>query len=114
MQLEAKKYLLDISAAAELIASFTAGKDYAAYAADPLLRSAVERQFEIAGEALRRLAEIAPDLAARIPEFRRVIAFRNVLIHGYAVVDHRLVWGVVEGKLPDLKSSVKDLLSSAG
>jgi uncharacterized protein with HEPN domain len=113
MRLEAKKYLLDIAAAADLIASFTSGKDYAGYSADPLLRSAVERQFEIIGEALRRLTEVAPELAERIPEHRRIIAFRNVLIHGYAVVDHRLVWGVVEGKLPDLRSKVKELLAAA-
>lgn len=113
MRLEAKKYLLDISAAADLIVSFTSGKDFTAYASDPLLRSAVERQFEIIGEALRRLVELEPELAGTIPEHRRIIAFRNVLIHGYAAVDHRLVWGVVEGKLPDLRARVGQLLKAA-
>lgn len=111
MRLEAKKYLLDIQAAASLIDSFTAGKDFNAYTSDALLRSAVERQFEIIGEALRRLDEVAPEVATTIPEFRRIIAFRNVLIHGYAVVDSRLVWGVVEGKLPELAARVAELLS---
>lgn len=113
MRLEAKKYLLDIRTAADLIGSFTSGKEFAAYESDAMLRSAVERQFEIIGEALRRLQETAPELASEIPEHRRIIAFRNVLIHGYAVVDSRLVWGVVLGKLPELRSHVARLLAAS-
>lgn len=75
-----------------MIASFTAGKALAEYEGDAMLRSAVERQFEIIGEALAQLARLDQDLAARITEYRRVIAFRNILIHGYADIDHRIVW----------------------
>jgi uncharacterized protein with HEPN domain len=56
MRREAKKYLYDIQQAAELIAGFTAGKTLADYEGDAMLRSAAERQFEIAGEALAQLA----------------------------------------------------------
>ena len=111
MQLEARKFLQDIRTAADLIATFTAGKSFADYLADAMLRSAVERQFEIVGEALRKLGDLDAKLAEAIPEFRRIIAFRNVLIQGYAVVDSRLVWGIVEGKLPDLRDRVAELLS---
>jgi uncharacterized protein with HEPN domain len=111
MRLEAKKYLLDIQASADLIDSFTVGRDFNSYASDAMLRSAVERQFGIIGEALRRLHETAPEVVAAIPEYGRIVAFRNVLIHGYAVVDSRLVWGMVEGKLPELAAQVKALLS---
>jgi uncharacterized protein with HEPN domain len=58
------------------------------YARDALLRSAVERQLEIIGEALNQLSRVAPEIADRIPELRRIVAFRNLLIHGYAAVDH--------------------------
>lgn len=75
-----------------------------------MLKSAVERQFEIIGEALNALSKIAPEMAETIPELRRIVAFRNVLIHGYATVDDRLVWGVVEGKLPLLRDAVTRLL----
>jgi uncharacterized protein with HEPN domain len=54
MQREAKKYLWDMRRAGQLVAQFTAGRDFDAYLADIMLRSAVERQFEIIGEALAR------------------------------------------------------------
>ena len=56
-----------------------------------MLRSAVERQFEIVGEALSQLAKAAPELAAQIPDLPRIVAFRNILRHGYAVVDNTIV-----------------------
>src|SRR3990170_8908376 len=83
MQLEAKKYLYDISEAGRLIASFTQDKAFADYERDAMLRSAVERQFEIIGEALAQLARLEQGLAERISDHRRIIAFRNILIHGY-------------------------------
>lgn len=112
MPLDAKAYLADIRVATDRIAAFTSGKSFEDYQADDLLRSAVERQFEIVGEALRKLADLDPPLAARIPEYRRIIAFRNVLVHGYASVDNWLVWGIVENKLPDLRAAIASLIRS--
>jgi uncharacterized protein with HEPN domain len=76
-----------------------------------MLRAAVERQCEIIGEALARLAKIYEPTASRISEHRRIIAFRNILIHGYAEVDHRLVWDVVTTKVPVLSTEVSGLLA---
>uniref|UniRef100_A0A7C2WRT3 DUF86 domain-containing protein n=1 Tax=Thermorudis sp. TaxID=1969470 RepID=A0A7C2WRT3_9BACT len=95
--------------AAELIASFTAGKTFADYEQGALC-SAVERQFEIIGEALARLARLDETHASRISEYRRIIAFRNILIHGYADVDHLIVWDIIESKLPTLRREVTTLL----
>jgi uncharacterized protein with HEPN domain len=110
MQLEARKYLYDIQQAAELVAQFTAGKAFADYQREPMIRLAVERGFEIIGEALSQLAKRDAALAVRISEYRRIIAFRNILIHGYAEVDDRLVWDVVETKLPVLRQQAAELL----
>jgi uncharacterized protein with HEPN domain len=111
MQRETKKYLEDIAQAAELIAQFTAGKTLADYMEDPMLRAAVERKFEIIGEALIQLSKRDVAVTARIGEHQRIIAFRHVLIHGYNNVDNLLVWGVVESKLAALRRDVAALLS---
>ena len=54
--------------------------------------------------------KLDPVLAARITEHRNIIAFRNILIHGYALVNHRLVWGVIEEKLSLLQREIESLL----
>jgi uncharacterized protein with HEPN domain len=113
MQHETKKYLDDIAHAAELIARFTAGKTLADYVEDPMLRAAVERKFEIIGEALVQLSRRDADVAAKISEHKRIIAFRNVLIHGYNNVDNLLVWGIVESKLAGLRRDVDVLLGQS-
>lgn len=110
MRLEARKYLFDIQQAADRIAQFCEGKTFEDYRSDELLRSAVERQFEIMGEALSQLARNDPEVAQRIKDHRKIIAFRNILIHAYAMVDDRIVWGVVEGDLPAVRASLVELL----
>lgn len=112
MPREPKAYLHDMRQAAVLIAEFTEGLDYDAYTADAMVRAAVERQFEIIGEALGQLAKLDPATAARISEHRRIIAFRNILVHGYAGVDDVLVWDMVETRLADLRREVEELLGA--
>lgn len=113
MRLEAKKYLLDIQQAADLLTQFTAGKQFADYERDAMLRAAVERKFEIIGEALAQLVKLDDSPASRISEHRRIIAFRNILVHGYADVADRLVRDIVETKLPLLRREVAALLKDA-
>jgi uncharacterized protein with HEPN domain len=113
MPLDARKYLYDIQRAASLLAEFTAGKGFEDYTREPMLRAAVERQFEVIGEALARLARLDKALAERIGEYERIIAFRNILIHGYAEVDDRLVWDIIQAKLPRLVRDVDALLAGS-
>lgn len=110
MRLETKKHLLDIQQAAALASEFVAGRTFADYQRTAMLRAAVERQCEIIGEALAKLAKTDEPAAARITDYRRIIAFRNILIHGYTEVDHRLVWDVVTIKVPALSAEVSGLL----
>lgn len=70
MRLEARKYLYDIQEAAALAAQFTAGKDFAAYQRDAMLRLAVERAFAIIGEALAQLARVEPKTFSMVPQDR--------------------------------------------
>jgi uncharacterized protein with HEPN domain len=112
MRDEAKSYLHDMQRAADRLGEFTAGKTFSDYTRDAMLRAAVERQFEIIGEALAKLARLDPDLANRIREHRRIIAFRNILVHGYSAVDDRLVWDIAESKLASLRADIAALLTS--
>ena len=56
----------------------------------------------------------APSVAQRIPGVGEIVAFRNLLIHGYAAVDHGTVWRTVEGDVPSLRSHLTKLLSELG
>lgn len=108
---ESAAYLWDVRTAGRRVASFTAGLTQEGYAGDDLRRSAVERQLEIVGEALNRLRKADPETAARIPDLPRIIGLRNILIHGYAVVDDSVVWTAATHRLPELLNVVDGLIS---
>jgi uncharacterized protein with HEPN domain len=107
-----RKYLWDALTAVELLREFTAGKSFEDYQTGAMLRAAVERQFEIIGEALNQLSKVDTGLAPTIPNPGQIVAFRNILIHGYAIVDDALVWQALTDWLPSLATTVQDLLSA--
>jgi uncharacterized protein with HEPN domain len=111
MQLETAKLLEDIRVAASDALDMAGGKSYDDYLADKRLRYAVERCFEIAGEALSQLNKIDPTTAQSITDWRAIIGFRNVLIHGYSIVRHDKTWDIVTNELPVLLSEVTSLLA---
>ena len=97
-------------AAGDAIQIFAFDRPRPSYDSDLMFRSAVERQFEILGEALRRLEAADPVMAQRINDYRRIIDFRNVIAHGYDTIDSDIVWQVVNDKLPLLLFQAKQLL----
>jgi uncharacterized protein with HEPN domain len=60
-----------------------------------------------------RLARTDPETAARIGDHLQIIAFRNLLIHGYDLVDDAQVWGVIVQDLPRLEQQIIQLLGEA-
>ncbi len=110
MRLEVRKYLYDVQQAADLVTTFTTGRSFDEYTNDPMPRSAVERQFEIIGEALTQLRRQDNTVALAVSDHQRIIAFRNIRIHGYADIDNRLVWDIVVSKLPILRKEVQAML----
>jgi len=111
MQPKSLKLLEDIREAAAFISDSTQSVTLDRYRQDKLLRFAVERNFEIIGEAIKRLAAADQATASHIGDYQQIIAFRNVLIHGYDLVDHELVWSTVKNQVPKLLSEVEALLS---
>lgn len=114
MELEVKKLIYDLDQAIDLITNFTSGKRLTDYQGDVLLRSAVERQFEIIGEALNRLKKVDLGMLARISDYQRMIGLRNVLAHGYDIISDEIVWDIVEHKLSGLRQEMDDIKRDFG
>ena len=103
-----RKSLEDIRHAAALIAKFVNGRSFDDYRADEMLHAAIERELMIVGEAMRRLAKAAPELTDQFPERRQIIAFRNILVHGYDIVDDAVVWDIIQNHLPLLVKRIDE------
>ena len=110
MKDESLSHLHDILQAAGAIRNFVDGRSFEDYLSNDQLRSAVERKFEIMGEALNRIRRDDPDLLEHIRECREIISFRNILVHGYDAIDDQVVWDVIEADLDALVQDVQSIL----
>jgi len=114
MQPRSAALLWDLVTAAKRVRGFVAGKTWEEYRENLLLRSGVERQFEIAGEAMSQLRNFDPGIAQRVPDMHRIVGMRNSLIHGYAEVNDLTVWRTATENLDELVAAVETLLAEAG
>ncbi len=109
MELEIKKNLFDIHESIESIEKYLGDKrDFKTYLADKMLRRAVEREFEIIGEAMGRIEKL--DSTIKISSKRQIISMRNRVIHGYDKIDNEIIWGTIVRHLPTLKIEIDNLL----
>ncbi|MDE0510083.1 MAG: DUF86 domain-containing protein [Gammaproteobacteria bacterium] len=111
MQSDPRVLLADIDQAGADIESFIEGMDTEDYTVNVLVQAAVERKFEIIGEAVNRLSKLHPSLAGQIPQVRKIVNFRNVLAHGYDHVVPELVWDYAQNHLPQLRETVRSMIS---
>jgi len=111
MQRDQRAYLWDVLNSIDLIQQFIGNRTLSDYSQDPMLRAAVERQFEIVGEALAQLSRRFPKIGSRISRCSEIIAFRNRLIHGYSFVSDPVIWSVIETDLPVLRTEAQGLLA---
>lgn len=101
-------YLTHILEAVEKIQRYTAdGREE--FTSDSRTQDAVLRNFEIIGEATKRLSQKTRDKQPDIP-WKQIAGFRDVLIHDYMGVDLDEVWNVVESSIPPLLDAVRALL----
>ncbi len=107
-----QKHLLDAAEAGQAVLDFLGDADAACYAADRLLRSAVERQLTVLGEAARRAPDEAPDLRQGLPDLAFAVGLRNRLVHGYDTVDDAIVHDTARTDLPGLVRALRDLLAA--
>lgn len=112
MRPESRKLLEDMRDAPDEIAAITQSKSIDQYLVSKELRWSVERGFEIIGEALSQLNKSDPDCACQISEYRKIISFRNVLIHGYSHINDIRTWDIVQEDLPILRRELTKLLGN--
>ncbi|PRY89508.1 uncharacterized protein with HEPN domain [Marinilabilia salmonicolor] len=109
MNLEIKKFLFDIYESIESIENYLGEKrDFKIYLSNKMLRRAIEREFEIIGEAMNRVDK--SDSTIEISSKRQIIDMRNRVIHGYDKIDNEIIWGTIVRHLPRLKQEIKGLL----
>lgn len=113
MPRDARAYLADIVAACDAITIAVSGLDLALYQTNRLVRSSVEREFIIIGEAIAALSRVAPDTFNSITNSRRIVDFRNQLTHEYPTVDDGIVWAIVENDVPVLGRECATFLDRA-
>lgn len=109
-QRDPEKYLYDMLSSCEFLIEFTSGKTVDDYISDRAFRSALERELQIIGEAMMQLDSFYPELAEQIPDYRNIIGFRHVLVHGYDNLNPTTVWNVIETKLAGLRQKINSLL----
>lgn len=106
MPRELSAYLWDIEQACDDILAFSSGKTYDQFGADRMMQAAIERKFEIIGEALKQMRFHHPKAADGIELFREFMGFRDVLCHQYAYVEPVVVWEGISATIPGLRAQV--------
>jgi len=102
---QSKKYLSDIIRAIELVEQFSASTaSFQEYQLDLKTQSAIERQLSIIGEAVNNFDKMQPE--STLVNARKIVGFRNRLIHTYDAVDPTMIWAIIKKHLPLLKEEV--------
>lgn len=109
MKRDRETYLVDLRESCEHITSFIGNMSAAEYNENLLVKRAVEREFEIIGEILRRIRDEMPELFQKIPSASEIIGFRNVIAHGYDVVSDNTVYEIAKADIPELYTVIQEL-----
>lgn len=113
MRPTSKAHLWDAHQACLAISTFVEGIGEEGFQSNLLVQSAVERQLEILGEALNRLRRTDAATAEQVPDLDRIIGMRNIIAHEYGVVDHAIIWAVVDTRVASLVDVHAHLLEKA-
>lgn len=112
MKRDVRSFLADIDEAAVRIMRYIKDLTFDEYQSNRLIQDSVERNFITIGEALNKLQKADPELAGSIPNLRKIVDFRNLLIHGYFRIQPKIVWAAAIENLPVLHNNIKHLLAT--
>lgn len=105
-------YLWDVTEACSRIERFSQSKTLEDYLTDELLRSAIERQLIIVGEALAQARQFFPEVNERLSHVAQIVGFRNRVIHDYLEISDVTVWDIVTTFIPQLKREAQTALET--
>ena len=112
MDHDPKAYLFDIQQACDEIKQFTHGMSFEEYIHNAMVKAAVERKFLVIGEAMTKLKKEHPEILEKITDHEKIIRFRNVLVHGYDMIDDTTVWSAIKDSMPTLRLEVEKILKT--
>ncbi len=110
MQLEAKKFLGDMLDRARFVRQYMEDKSLDDLVNNRPIRSAIERELMVLGEAMYQLHRQFPEIAEQIDSWNKIIYFRHVLVHGYDSLNMNVIWEVIQVKLDPLVQQIESLL----
>lgn len=109
MKRDTRLFIEDILESIKNIEDFTSGLDKEKLSKDRLRQSAVIRQLEIIGEAVKNIPTSFRDKYPNIP-WRKIAGFRDILSHVYFGVSMGRVWNIIEKDLPNLKKEIEKVI----
>ena len=112
MDHDPKAYLFDVKQACDAIKEFTQEMSFEEYSGNSMVKAAVERKFLVIGEAMTKLKKEHPEILDKIADHEKIIGFRNVLVHGYDVIDDATVWSAIRESMPALQNEVEEILNT--
>lgn len=112
MDHDPKAYLFDIKQACDEIKEFIQDMSFEEYSRNSMVKAAVERKFLVIGEAMARLKREHPEIIDKITDHEKIIGFRNVLVHGYDIIDDATVWSAIKDSIPTLRHQIEGILGT--
>lgn len=112
MKIETLQRLHDAESACRELHDFCHGVSESSFLHDRGLNLIVQKLVEIIGEALKQAEAFDPEIAELIPDFRKIVSTRNRIVHGYGTVNYRLLWSIVQIRIPKLEVSLNAILTA--
>lgn len=111
MNEQVRKYLFDILDSVNALKDyFKDVKEFSKFNNNRLLKKAVEREFEVIGEAMNRILKF--DNSISISNSKKIVSVRNYIAHGYDSVDYEILWSIIIKHLPLLEKEISDLMDN--
>ncbi|MCZ7356212.1 MAG: DUF86 domain-containing protein [Candidatus Methanoperedens sp.] len=108
-----KLFLSDILESIRRIETYTSGLTFEDFEKNTIVSDAVVRNLEIIAEAIKNIPPEITEKYTQIP-WKKVIGFRNIVIHAYFTVDLKNVWYIVKEQLPELKILIEKIIKEGG